>query len=165
MLTAIFNPKQLKTIVMKRHLCMLSLVLVVQLSYAVDSDGEKDLIVIQETAWAQALVAGNMNAVDTLMHSDFRLIRTYSDAPPIDKAAYLGMTGMSTTSVEVTSVRAEVVDNVATAQATWSLDWQREGVGKLPPHYKVTDIWIKETDGIWRIISRVSQLADAPPAV
>lgn len=133
-------------------------------AFAEDKLSPAGAVLAQEKAWAAALVEADLDTVADLMHPDFRLIRTYSDALPISKEAYLGMTGMSVEFVEVTSANIEVVDNVAVAQATWSLDWSQEGVGKLPPHFKLTDVWLKSENGTWRIISRISQVADAPPA-
>ncbi|MEO1136991.1 MAG: nuclear transport factor 2 family protein [Pseudomonadota bacterium] len=142
----------------------MALIFTVSTGLANDSLSAADAVMAQEKAWARALLADDLDTVSELMHPDFRLIRTYSDAPPINKEAYLGMTGMSADAVEVTSADIEVVGGVAVAQATWSLDWSQEGVGKLPPHYKLTDVWLKGADGTWRIISRVSQIDDAPPA-
>ncbi len=149
---------------MKRLICVLFLLSAIHPSYAEQSHSAKETIVMQEKAWVAALLTGNMDVVDAMMHPEFRLVRAYSDAAPIDKASYLGMTGMSASSGEVTSAQIDVTDNVAVAQVTWSLDWQREGVGKLPPHFNLTDIWLREGDGKWRIISRVSQVASSPPA-
>ncbi|GAB4251140.1 MAG: hypothetical protein Tsb0034_30160 [Ekhidna sp.] len=120
-------------------------------------------ILNQETAWASALVAEDLSFVASIMHDDFRLIRTYGDVPPISKEMYLGMKGMSVSSAEVTSmdIIAEM-DSIVVARTTWTLDWEQEGVGKLPPHFDVIDIWKKNKDGIWQILSRVSQIADKP---
>lgn len=142
----------------------MALALMTGVSFADDSQSAADAVMAQEKAWASALLAKDLDTVSELMHPDFRLVRTYSDAPPISKEAYLGMTGMSADAVEVTSADIEVVGSVAVAQATWSLDWSQEGLGKLPPHYKLTDVWLKGADGTWRIISRVSQIDDAPPS-
>ncbi len=120
-------------------------------------------ILAQENAWAAALLAGDLDAVSSIMHRDFRLVRTYSDAHPISKESYLGMKGMSASAVEVTSVTiTERAGPVVIARVTWSLDWQQEGVGKLPPHFDMIDSWIKGEDGVWRVLARVSQIADAP---
>lgn len=121
-------------------------------------------IMAQQEIWADALVANDMATVDALMHPDFRLVRAYGDGAPIDKASYLGMEGMSADSAEITS--AEVVDvngNVAVMRLTMSLDWQQEGYGPLPPHFKMTDTWMENEDGVWQILSRVSLLDDSPP--
>lgn len=126
---------------------------------------ETDPIMAQEQAWADALVANDMAAVDALMHRDFRLVRAYGEDAPIDKATYIGMTGMSAESADITS--AEIVDvngNVAVVRLTMSLDWQQEGFGPLPPHFKMTDTWMESDDGVWQILSRVSLLDDAPPS-
>ena len=122
-----------------------------------------DEILAQETAWASALVADDLNLVASIMHDDFRLIRAYGDAPPISKNMYLGMKGMSVSSAEVTSVNITTeMDSIVVARTTWILDWEQEGVGKLPPHFDVIDIWRKNKDGIWQILSRVSQILDEP---
>lgn len=126
-------------------------------------DKAADAILAQEKAWGAALLAGDLETVDALMHRDFRLIRAYGDAPPITKEMYLGMEGMSASSVEVTSVKiTEEAGPIAVARVTWSLDWSQEGVGKLPPHFDMIDTWVKGEDGTWRILSRVSQIADGP---
>lgn len=117
----------------------------------------------QENAWAAALIAGDLDTVDSLMHRDFRLVRTYSDALPISKEAYLGMQGMSASRVEVTSVTiTEEAGPIVIARVTMSMDWQQEGIGKLPPHFDLLDTWIRGEDDVWRVLARVSQIADAP---
>ena len=123
----------------------------------------KDAIVAQEKTWAASLLAEDLDTVANLMHRDFRLIRAYSDQPPITKEMYLGMEGMSATSADVTSVKiTEKAGPVVVTRVTWSMDWQQEGVGKLPPHFDMIDTWVKGEDGAWRILSRVSQIADGP---
>lgn len=123
-----------------------------------------DAIRAQEERWAASLLKGDLDAVDALMHRDFRLVRAYSDQPPISKEAYLSMEGMSANSAEVTSVAiVDAAGPVVAARVTWSLDWEQEGVGKLPPHFDMLDTWVKGDDGVWRILSRISQLADGPP--
>ena len=123
------------------------------------------LIEAQENVWATALLAGDLETVNALMHRDFRLIRAYSDGPPITKAMYLGMEGMKANEVEVTSVKVvETAGPIVVTRVTWSLDWSQEGVGKLPPHFDMLDTWVKGEDNVWRILSRVSQIADAPPS-
>ncbi|WP_149277714.1 nuclear transport factor 2 family protein [Pareuzebyella sediminis] len=120
-------------------------------------------ILAQETAWASALVADDLNFVASIMHNDFRLIRAYGDAPPISKDMYLGMKGMSASLAEVTSLNiATEMDSIVVARTTWTLDWEQEGVGKLPPHFDMIDIWKKNKNGIWQILSRVSQILDKP---
>ena len=122
-----------------------------------------DEILAQETAWASALVADDLNFVASIMHDDFRLIRAYGDAPPISKDMYLGMKGMSVSSAEVRSVNITTeMDSIVVARTIWTLDWEQKGVGKLPPHFDVIDIWKKNKDGIWQILSRVSQILDEP---
>ncbi len=122
-----------------------------------------DEILGQEKAWATALVANDLNFVDSIMHDDFRLIRAYGTAPPISKEMYLGMKGMSASSAQVTSVNVSTeMDSIVVARVTWTLDWEQEGVGKLPPHYDMIDTWKKSENGIWQILSRVSQMADKP---
>jgi len=122
-----------------------------------------DEILAQENAWASALVAGDLKFVASIMHDDFRLIRAYGDAPPISKEMYLGMEGMSASSADVTSVNVSTeMDSIVVARVTWTLDWEQEGVGKLPPHFDMIDTWKKGEDGIWQIFSRVSQMADKP---
>ncbi len=120
-------------------------------------------ILAQEKKWAEALVANDMNTVGSIMHRDFRLIRAYGDAPPISKDMYLGMEGMSASSADVTSIKvSEEMDSITVAKVTMTLDWEQEGVGKLPPHFDMIDIWKKNNSGIWQILSRVSQVADKP---
>ena len=120
-------------------------------------------ILAQENAWASALVANDLKFVASIMHDDFRLIRAYGDAPPISKEMYLGMEGMSASSADVTSVNVSTeMDSMVVARVTWTLDWEEEGVGKLPPHFDMIDTWKKGEDGIWQILSRVSQMADKP---
>ena len=130
-----------------------------------DAKGEttvEESIQAQEKAWAAALVAGDLDAVSSILHRDFRLVRTYGDTPPISKQTYLGMNGMSASAVDVTSVTiTEVAGPIVVARVTWSLDWQQEGVGKLPPHFDMIDSWIKGEDGVWRVLARVSQIAGA----
>ncbi len=127
------------------------------------TDNSTDPVMAQETAWTEALLANDMDAVDALMHPNFRLIRAYAEgAPAIDKAAYIGTPGMSANSIEITSVDIEIIEKVAIAKLAMTLDWQREGVGKLPPHFDLTDTWLLGEDGTWRILSRVSQLAAGP---
>lgn len=124
----------------------------------------EEAIAAQEKAWAMALLAGDLDTVSSIMHRDFRLIRAYGDEPPISKESYLGIKGMSASSVKVTSVRiTEKAGPVVIARVTWSLDWQQEGVGKLPPHFDMIDSWIQGEDGSWRILSRLSQVAKSPP--
>jgi len=120
-------------------------------------------ILAQETAWASALVADDLNFVASIMHDDFRLIRAYGDAPPISKDMYLGMKGMSASLAEVTSMNITTeMDSIVVARTTWTMDWEKEGVGKLPPHFDMIDIWKKNKNGTWQILSRVSQILDEP---
>ena len=120
-------------------------------------------ILAQENAWAAALVANDMSTVASLMHRDFRLIRAYGDAPPISKDMYLGMEGMSALSADVTSLNiSEELDSIVVARITMTLDWEQEGVGKLPPHFNMIDIWKKSDGGMWQILSRISQIAKEP---
>ncbi|WOI54212.1 nuclear transport factor 2 family protein [Parvularcula sp. LCG005] len=113
-----------------------------------------------ENRWGAALLANDLDAVDALMHTNFRLVRVYGEQPPISKEMYLGMQGMSATSIEITSVAiTEVAGPVVVARTSWSLDWQQEGVGKLPPYFDLIDTWIQTEDGRWQILSRISQLA------
>jgi len=120
-------------------------------------------LLAQENAWAEALVANDMNTVGSLMHRDFRLIRAYGDAPPISKEMYLGMEGMSALSADVTSLNvSEEMDSIVVARITMTLDWEQEGVGKLPPHFDMIDVWKKSDDATWQILSRISQVAGEP---
>ncbi len=122
-----------------------------------------EAILAQEKAWASALVASDLPEVDSIMHRDFRLVRAYSDAPPISKEAYLSMEGMSASMAEVTSVALiSETGPIVVARVTWSMDWAQEGVGKLPPHFDMIDTWMKGKDGVWKVLSRVSQIADGP---
>jgi len=122
-----------------------------------------DEILAQEKAWADALVANDMNTVASIMHRDFRLIRAYGDAPPISKEMYIGMEGISAISADVTSLNiSEEMDSIVVVRITMTLDWEQEGVGKLPPHFDMIDIWQKSDDGVWQILSRISQIAEKP---
>ncbi len=122
-----------------------------------------EAILAQEEAWANALVAADLDTVASIMHRDFRLVRTYGDAPPISKEAYLGMEGMSVTTADVTSVTVLTeIGSVVVTRVTWSMDWAQEGVGDLPPHFDMIDTWIRDSEGAWRILSRVSHIADGP---
>jgi ketosteroid isomerase-like protein len=148
---------------MRHHLLGLAAFTVMGSAHAGDMTEPAKAITAQEEAWAAALLADDLATVDALMHRDFRLVRTYGDAPPITKDMYLGMEGMSASSAEVTSVRiAEHAGPVVVARVTWSLDWQQEGVGKLPPHFDMIDTWVKADDGSWKILSRISQIAPGP---
>jgi len=116
-----------------------------------------------ENAWASALVADDLDFVASIMHNDFRLIRAYGDAPPISKDMYLGMKGMNVLSADVTSVNVtSEMDSIVVARTTWTMNWEQEGVGKLPPHFDVIDTWKKNKNGNWQILSRVSQTVDKP---
>ncbi|WP_143186096.1 nuclear transport factor 2 family protein [Algoriphagus halophilus] len=120
-------------------------------------------ILAQEKAWAAALVANDLNIVEALMHRDFRLKRVYGDALPISKEMYLSMTGMSASKMDVTHFEIlDVHDDLAIAKAAMSMDWQQEGVGKLPPYAVLIDTWQKSEDGTWQILSRVSQILEEP---
>jgi|GEM_PF-1579413 len=122
-------------------------------------------ILAQEKTWAEALVANEMNIVAPIMHRDFRLIRAYGDAPPISKEMYLGMKGMSALSADLTSLNiSEEMDSIVVARITMTLDWEQEGVGKLPPHFDMIDIWKQNDVGMWQILSRISQIAEEPYA-
>ena len=63
------------------------------------------------------------------------------------------MSGMSATKVDVTSADIRVDGDVAVAFAAWSLNWRQEGRGPLPPHFKLTDTWVRGADGIWLDLS------------
>lgn len=124
-----------------------------------------DVILAQEKAWAAALVSHDLNFVASLMHDDFRLIRVYGDTPPISKEMYLGMKGMKVSSAQVTSVIISTeLNSIVVARVSWTLDWEREGVGKLPPHFDMIDTWKKNENGVWQILSRVSQILNEPLA-
>lgn len=127
-----------------------------------DADGAADAVRQQEQAWADALLASDLETIDAIMHPAFRLVRTYSEDAVIDKAAYLAMQGMSANAVEITSSQVDIHDGVAVVHVTMEIDWSQEGVGKLPPSFALTDIWRKDQNGTWRVLSRVSQLAGAP---
>ena len=133
-----------------------------------NNDNRKDLeitdeIIAQEKAWASALVANDLNTLDSMMHKNFSLKRVYGEDPSISKEMYLGMKGMSASSAEVTSVKMiEKMGPLAVVRTTWSMDWQQEGVGKLPPHFDMIDTWVKSKNNKWLILSRVSQIADKP---
>jgi ketosteroid isomerase-like protein len=123
----------------------------------INSDAQQrqltDEIQAQEKAWAAALVSDDLNFVASIMHNDFRLIRAYGDAPPISKEMYLGMKGMSASSAQVTSVNISTkMDSIVVARVTWTLDWEQEGVGKLPPNFDMIDTWKKNENGIWHLI-------------
>ena len=149
---------------MKSFLAALAVLIFAGATYAQDGGiSKEDSIRAQEEAWAAALLAGDLEKVASIMHRDFRLVRAYGDSPPISKEMYLGMEGMSATSVDVTSVNiTEDADSIVVARVKWSLDWEQEGVGKLPPHFDMIDTWTLGQDGVWRILARVSQIADAP---
>jgi hypothetical protein len=53
-------------------------------------------------------------------------------------------------------------EKVVVARVTWTLDWEQEGVGKLPPNFDMIDTWKKNENGIWQILSRVSQMLNEP---
>jgi ketosteroid isomerase-like protein len=129
---------------------------------AAEESSAVDAVMAQEQAWVDALLAEDLETVGALLHPTFRLLRVYADSPPIDKAEYLGMPGMRASSIKINSAEIEVIDEVAVAQVSMTLDWEQEGVGKLPPDFKLTDIWLKNDAGTWQVVSRVSQLADAP---
>ena len=132
-------------------------------AFAGEKSEIKDAILAQEKSWAASLLANDLETVANLMHRDFRLVRAYSDEPPITKEMYLGMQGMSATSADVTSVKVtEKAGPIVVTRVTWSMDWQQEGAGKLPPHFDMIDTWVKGEDGAWQILSRVSQIADGP---
>jgi ketosteroid isomerase-like protein len=120
-------------------------------------------VTAREQAWADALVANDLATVDEIMHPAFRLVRTYADGV-IDKQTYLEAPGMSASCVDITSSDIRIVaGDVAVAQLTMTLDWQQAGRGPLPPHFVLTDTWWRDEQGVWRVLSRVSQLADEPP--
>ncbi len=122
-----------------------------------------DEILALEKAWAAALVAYDLTVVDSMMHRDFRLKGIKGDQQPISKEMYLGMTGMSASMAEVTSVKIiEEMGPLAVVRVTWTMDWEREGVGKLPPYWDLIDTWMKREDGTWQVLSRLSQPADKP---
>lgn len=149
---------------MRYSIAMAAALLVPTFSSAQDgaSSSEEQILVLEEK-WAAALLANDLDTVSELMHRDFRLVRSYSDAPPISREMYLGMEGMSASSAEVTSVSiTEEAGPVVVARVTWSMDWAQEGVGKLPPHFDMLDTWVKGEDGNWQILSRISQIADGP---
>ncbi|HKK70089.1 MAG TPA: nuclear transport factor 2 family protein [Candidatus Krumholzibacteria bacterium] len=122
-----------------------------------------DDVTARERAWAAALEAPegtDLEAVDEIMHPDFRLLRTYGEAAPISKEAYLGMTGMDVHSAEITSSDVRVTGHVAVAHVTMTMDWSQEGRGALPSHFELVDVWVQDDTGTWKVISRTSQLAD-----
>ncbi|NNL88980.1 MAG: nuclear transport factor 2 family protein [Marinicaulis sp.] len=148
---------------MKKTIAAIIALMFASSAAAGDVAAPKDAIISQEKAWAQALLDGDLNAVADLMHRDFRLVRAYSDAPPFSKEMYLSMDGMSAYAADVTSVTiTEDAGAIAVARVTWTMDWSQEGVGKLPPYFDMIDTWVKGDDGEWRILSRISQIADAP---
>ncbi|MEM9829919.1 MAG: nuclear transport factor 2 family protein [Bacteroidota bacterium] len=122
-----------------------------------------DEIMAQEKKWASALVASDMKTVDSIMHRDFRLKRVYGDALPISKEMYLGMPGMSAEKMDVTHFEIlEELGAIVVAKTAMSMDWQQEGVGKLPPYSVSIDIWQRNENGSWQVLSRVSQILDEP---
>jgi hypothetical protein len=117
----------------------------------------------QEKAWASALLANDMNTLDSIMHRDFRLKRVYGDAFPNGKEMYLSMPSMSASKMDITYF--EILDefsDIIVLKAAMSMDWQQEGVGKLPPYALVIDTWKKSEHGTWQVLSRVSQILDKP---
>ncbi|MEM9869303.1 MAG: nuclear transport factor 2 family protein [Bacteroidota bacterium] len=122
-----------------------------------------DELMAQEKKWASALVGNDMKTVAALMHRDFRLKRVYGDALPISKEMYLGMPGMSAEKMDVTHFEIlEELGDIVIAKTAMSMDWQQEGVGKLPPYSVSIDIWQRNADGSWQVLSRVSQILDEP---
>lgn len=118
----------------------------------------------REQAWVDALVESDLAAFDEIMHPEFRLFRTEPEDVAISKRAYLQTPGMSVSCAEITSFDAEIIaGDVAVVHLTMSLDWQQEGRGPLPPHFELIDTWRRQEDGVWRVLSRISQPADAPP--
>jgi len=119
----------------------------------------------REQAWVDALMESDLAAFDEIMHPAFRLFRTQPEDVAIDKQAYLQMSGMNVSCAEITSFDAEIIaGDVAVVQLTMSLDWQQEGRGPLPPHFELIDTWRRQEDGVWRVLSRISQPAHAPPS-
>ena len=117
----------------------------------------------QEKAWASALLANDMNTLDSIMHRDFRLKRVYGDAFPIGKEMYLSMSGVSASKMDITYFEIlEEFSDIIVLKAAMSMDWQQEGVGKLPPYALVIDTWKKREYGTWQVLSRVSQILDKP---
>ncbi len=148
---------------MKIIFAVIVFVFFVGIAEAKDNVASKEAIFAQEKAWAAALLLGDLDTVASIMHRDFRLVRAYGDARPISKEMYLGMEGMSASSADVTSVTiTEEAGAIVVARVTWSMDWEQEGVGKLPPHFDMIDTWVKGEDGVWRVLARVSQIANAP---
>jgi len=148
---------------MKIYLAAIAAVLFLGTACAKEAATSQDKILAQEKAWATALLADDLDTVAAMMHRDFRLVRAYGDALPISKEMYLGMEGMSASTADVTSVIiTEEVGPIVVARVTWTMDWEQEGVGKLPPHFDMIDTWVEDEGGVWRILSRVSQVADGP---
>lgn len=122
-----------------------------------------EAVMAREAAWAEALEAPrgtDLEAIAEIMHRDFRLVRTYGDAPPISKEMYLGMKGMVVRSAKVTSSDVRVTGRMAVAHLTMTMDWSQEGRGDLPSDFELVDVWVQDETGTWRVISRTSQLAD-----
>lgn len=120
-----------------------------------------DEILAREKAWAAALVAGDLVTVTSIMHRDFRLVRVYDNSPPFIKEMYLGMEGMTVSSADVTSVTVtEEAGPIVVSRTTWSMDWEQQGIGKLPSHFDMVDTWIKSEDDVWHVLARVSQIAE-----
>jgi len=94
------------------------------------------------------------------MHRDFRLLRTYGNGPPISKEMYLGMTGMEVRSAKITSSDVRVTGRMAVAHRTMTMDWSQKGRGDWPPEFELIDVWVRNDEGGWRAVSRVSQVVD-----
>ena len=73
------------------------------------------------------------------------------------------MPSMSASKMDITYFEIlEEFSDIIVLKAAMSMDWQQEGVGKLPPYALVIDTWKKSEYGTWQVLSRVSQILDKP---
>jgi len=108
----------------------------------------------RERQWAQALLTGDLEAFDDLLHAEFRLVRLYVDQPPISKAAYIAMEGIIVDRADYDILSSSVRDDMVSITLEFDIDWRMEGRGPLPGRTICSDIWVPVAQS-WKILQRV----------
>lgn len=122
---------------------------------------QSDDLVALEHEWARVMMAKDMDALDALMHPQFRLFITYSEERPVTpREIWLANVGrLYFNAIEIDQPVVTINNDTATVTATMHLDWGIIDGPEWDPSYHLTDTWVKTAKG-WQVIQRVSTLAD-----
>ena len=105
--------------------------------------------------------AKDMDALDRLMHPEFRLVVLYSeDRPVTPREIWLANVGrLYFNEIEIDQPVVTINNDTATVTMTMHLDWGIIDGPEWDPSFHLTDTWVRTPTG-WQVIQRVSDLAE-----